>query len=86
MSRTVLGQGADWLSKLPAFGTLTYASGAVAIATGKPAATVFFVQIFRDGVETGGATVTLSGGTLTVASTASGYTLIAGDVINWIVF
>jgi len=91
MSRTVLGQGADWISKLPAVGvhTVTAAeasANAATIATGKSNAAGFIVQIYRSGGLVGGdAAVGISAGILTVAD-GSAYSVTASDVINWIVF
>lgn len=91
MSATVLGQGADWLGKLPAVGVYTATSAeasadAAAISTGKANATGFIVQIYRSGVLVGGdAAVSISEGVLTVAD-GSTYSVTASDVINWIVF
>ena len=84
--------GSDWLAKLPAHGrhvvTSTEAgAGAAVIATDKPNATGFMVQVWSSGVDvTSDAAVTIVGGVLTVADGAATFNLTAGDVITWMVF
>lgn len=61
-------------------------AGSKTIATGLSSLASFTVQIFRAGKDvTGGAAIAASGESL-VIGTGTGYTLTAGDVINWIAF
>lgn len=84
--------GSDWLAKMPAHGRHVATAdeaiaNAAAIDTDKSGATGFLVQVWRSGVDvTADAAVTLVAGVLTVADGAATYNMVAGDVINWIVF
>ncbi len=89
MSINVLGQGADWLGRLPIVGSHTAvaadaSAGSVSFPT--PAKTRFIVQVFRSNVNIGNdVKASLTAGVLKVES-GSTYKITAGDVINWIAY
>lgn len=87
--KEVLGQGADWLGKLPIVGSHTAvaadaSAGSVSFST--PGKTSFIVQAFRSSVNIGNdLKASMTGGVLKVES-GSTYKITAGDVINWIAY
>ena len=83
--------GIDWVSRMPVSGTHTVSSteagaSSATIDTGKTDAVGFILQVYRADVHTPGPDVDMVAGVLTIVNVSQGYTLTAGDVINWIVF
>lgn len=89
MSKTALGQGSDWLGKLPIVGSHAATSanasaGNVLFQT--PGKKSFIVQVFRSNVNIGNdVKASMTSGVLKVES-GSTYKITAGDVINWIAY
>ena len=85
-------QGIDWGNKLPSLDAYTATdddatANQIDIDSGKPGATGFFVQVFRDGVNVGNdvkASIALNG-ILTIED-GSSYEITTGDLIMWTVF
>ena len=91
MSINVLGQGADWLGRLPIVGSHTAVAAEASakkaeIDTGMAGATGFIVQVLRSGIVLGSAKASITAGVLRVENNGETYKVAADDVINWIVF